>query len=173
MKNYLPAFFALTMLGSCGDSKESKTQILTNNEPTTSADTSVSRPAPIIEITKLVGRPLKEVEKLLGKPNELKKPDPREVPCEDNRCNEASFQDGKYEVVFIHGKADWITINRVSNSLLDEGVITLLGLPESSPAFNNPSNVLRWENVAGIKEISFFSDGSGGIEYIYVKAQTD
>ena len=60
-----------------------------------------------------------------------------------------------------------------TNSLLDEGVITLLGLPESSPAFNNPSNVLRWENVAGIKEISFFSDGSGGIEYIYVKAQTD
>lgn len=82
------------------------------------------------------------------------------------------FQSEKYEVLFINNVADWITINNTSNNILDENVIQLLGLPKTSPSFNNISTVLRWDNLDGIKEISFFNNGSDKIDYIYIKVNT-
>lgn len=68
-------------------------------------------------------------------------------------------------------KADWITINQVSDKDLNKDAIALLGLPKSDPAAET-ATVLRWENVEGIKEISVFNNGSNKIDYIYVKANT-
>ncbi len=127
----------------------------------------------IVNLSEIVGKPLSEVEKLLGKANKIEKAKPSGTPCKENPCDKAFFDSEKIEILFINGKADWITINDVSKYPLDENNIKLLGYPKSSPSFSNPSTVIRWSNVDGIKEIDFFNNGSGKIEYIYVKVKTE
>ena len=125
----------------------------------------------LIDITGIAGKTLTVVEKKLGKPDNIEKDRPSGTPCINGGCNRAFFQSGHYEVLFINGKADWITINNMLAFDLNSGSIKLIGLPKSLPSFRS-SSVLRWTNIKGIKEISFFNNGSDKIDYIYIKAKT-
>lgn len=127
----------------------------------------------LIKINDIVGKTLKQTEKLLGKATNIDKARPSGTPCKTNGgCDKAQFQAGKYEILFINGKADWITINELFGFDLDESSIQLLGLPKSAPNVNSAS-LIRWVNVKGIKEITFFKNGSDKIDYIYIKAKTE
>ncbi|GAA4028758.1 hypothetical protein GCM10022409_11070 [Hymenobacter glaciei] len=125
----------------------------------------------LINISDIAGKSLAGVEKKLGKPDNVEKARPSGTPCTNGECKKAFFQGGHYEVLFINGKADWITINNVSGFDLNSGSIKLLGLPSVQPAFTS-SSVVRWTNIKGIKEISFFNNGSDKIDYIYIKVKT-
>ncbi|MEN9612944.1 MAG: hypothetical protein RLZZ628_3758 [Bacteroidota bacterium] len=148
-----------------GSSKS--TQKETKSKP--NQEVSVSK---IIPIQSLVGKSEKDVAQILGKGEQSEKVKPRNTPCQDKGCDKIAYQAGKYNVVYINGKADWITINNVSEYVLDEKAIALLGIEPRNASFKNPSMVIRWEQVEGINEISFFNNGSDKIDYIYVKAFT-
>lgn len=127
----------------------------------------------VIDIMKIAGKSASDVEKILGKPSSVDKVKPGRTPCETKGCKKATYQDGKFEIVYINDVADWITIDDVSSVTLDESAITTLSLINVKPSFSNPPVVIRWSNVNGIKEISFFNNGQNKVEYIYIKVKTD
>jgi hypothetical protein len=63
--------------------------------------------APIVEIKRIAGKPEAEVSKALGPSAKC------ETIKQGKRC---AYRDGQVEVVFIGGKADWMTINGVRRS---------------------------------------------------------
>ena len=155
------------ILASCGDNKRSQTE--------TKASTVQATPIKIdtvINIADIANKTIKEVNNLLGKPNSMDKAKPSGTPCKTNPCDKAFYKDSKFEIIFINKVADWITINNVSNLPMNEDLITSLGLPKTKPSFSNPSNVIKWTNIKGFKEISFFNNGSNKVDYIYIKTNT-
>lgn len=98
---------------------------------------------------------------------------PSNTPCENTPCEKANYQSDKFEIVFINDKSDWITINKLSENEINNENIELLGLKSAEPSFDNPGNVKKWNNIVNIKEISVFDNGSGKIDYIYIKAITE
>ena len=157
---------AVTFIISCGGSDSNAAAADSKKTESPASDIK-----PVVNISTLIGKTLAESESVLGKADNVEKVSPGKTPCKENPCDKASFQSGKYEIVFIDGKADWITINQVSAYDLNNDAIALLGLPKSDPATSN-TTMLRWENVEGIKEIRFFNNGSNKIDYIYVMANT-
>ena len=51
---------------------------------------------------------MQQIEKAFGKPTKKEVAKPSRTPCP---CNKLSYRNGQIEVVFMKGKADWITIN--------------------------------------------------------------
>jgi len=76
------------------------------------------------------------------------------------------------EIVFIGGKADWITINALSKLDFSPGALESFGFAQASPTFRN-DNVMRWTNLEGLHEVSLFPGSGGKSDYLYVKAVTD
>ena len=136
---------------------------------TTEDKASENKVQKIINLKDIAGKQLSDVEKVLGTAEKTEKAQPSGTPCKQTPCDKMFFQNGKFEVLFINKVADWITINNTSQNELNENVIELLGLTKKSPTFKNISNVIRWENIEGIKEISFFNNGSNKVDYIYIK----
>jgi len=171
MKNLTTSlfFFILSLLiCSCGDSSSKEA------DKTSGENTNQTKPAAssVVNLPGIAGKTMAEVEAVLGKAESTEKANPSGTPCKENPCDKAFYQSGKFEILFINGKSDWITINNLSDHELSENNIELLGLPRSAPAFNNPAITIRWEAVEGIKTISFFNNGSGKIDYVNIKVTT-
>lgn len=128
----------------------------------------------VVDINAIAGKPLDQVKTLLGEPTNVTSTKISDVGCPNNLCDRYDFQDGKFEVVFIRGVADLITINNVSNLPIDKHVITALGLPAVEPTFSkNPKHGLMWKDIEGLKMVSFFSDKNDRVRYIYVQTNTE
>ena len=126
----------------------------------------------IIDVSTIIGKNKTDIEKILGKPDNVEMIKPINTPCQDTACEQANYQSNKFEIVFINDKADWITINQVSEYEINDESIELLGLEAALPTFNSPGNVTKWNNIENIKELSIFDDGSGHMGYISIKAIT-
>jgi hypothetical protein len=127
----------------------------------------------IIDVSSIIGKNKTEIEKILGKPDNVEMIKPSNTPCVNVPCEKANYQSDKFEIVFINDKSDWITINKVSEFEINNENIELLGLELKEPSFNNSGNVTKWNNIENIKEISIFDNGSGKIDYIYIKNLTE
>jgi hypothetical protein len=166
MKNPLPVLLFAGLLTSCSGESNS-------SYPQEAAKTEASAPVKVVcDIQALAGKTAKEVQKLYGKPDASKPETVRAGPCKSKHCTSSTYQNGRIEVVYINDKADWITVNEVTGQSLNANAIQLLGLPVTSPSFNNPSNVIRWSLVKGLYEVSAFSNGSGGISYFHILSKT-
>jgi hypothetical protein len=161
-----------TIIYSCGEATV-ETEKPTETVSEQPAADKTAAPKTIIDLNSIAGKSAADVEKVLGKAESTDKAKPSGTPCEDSPCDKSSYQSGKYEIVFINGKADWITINNLSDYTLDVNAVELLGLPSTSPVFDNPTSVIRWEGVNDIAKISFFSNGAGKISYADIKVATE
>jgi hypothetical protein len=173
-KNLLFIFlFAVTAsILSCGEPTPEKADAVENKTEAESKEPA-AKPASntIVNLSSISGKTLAEVEAVLGKAESTEKASPSGTPCKENPCDKAFFQSGKYEIVFINGKADWITINNLSEYTLSETNIELLGFTLTPPVSSN-TTVIRWEDVDGIGQVSFFNNGSGKIDYANIKVAT-
>lgn len=117
--------------------------------------------APIVELSKISGRAVKEVEKLLGPPTETAKTEkgPKRI-----------YKEGSIEVVYINEKADWITVTPTKKIPFTKDALKELGLEVTPPTFSN-EHVMRWESLKDYQSISIFP-GPNGIDYIYVMTKT-
>ena len=117
--------------------------------------------APIVEIKKIAGKSEVQVSGVLG----------RSVKCETikqgKRC---AYRNGQVEVVFIGGKADWMTINGMSETIFSPSALTAIGLEEREPTVRTPF-LLRWEPTQGFKSVSIFK-GKTGVDYAYIRSKT-
>ncbi|MFV5697436.1 hypothetical protein ACM55H_03620 [Flavobacterium sp. ZT3R17] len=127
----------------------------------------------IIDVSSIIGKNKTEIEKILGKPDNVEMIRPSNTPCVNVPCEKVNYQSDKFEIVFINDKSDWITINKVSEFEINNENIELLGLELSEPSIYNHGNVTRWNNIENIKEISIFDNGSGKMDYIYIKSITE
>ncbi len=169
MKKFPVAILLLAfavVIYSCGSSSD-KTESATEEK----ASVTKSTITPVVNVSAIAGKSPEEVEAILGKAESTEKASPGGTPCKENPCDKSFYQAEKFEVIFINGKADWITVNNLSDHELNENNIALLGLSPSTPAFSNP-NIIRWENDDGIKQVSFLSNGAGKIDYADVKVAT-
>lgn len=117
--------------------------------------------ATLFDVTAVVGKSEKEIAKAFGEP------DTCSMSKYGHKCE---YKDGRLEVVFIKGRADWITVNGLGKVPFNDDAITALGLARRPPTATMPT-VKRWENVQGLLLVSVFK-GSSGSDYAYVKAHT-
>ncbi|MGE8344048.1 MAG: hypothetical protein ACN6OI_23710 [Flavobacterium sp.] len=157
MKKIFPLIVAL-LLFSCNSKHD--TQVKSTKEV-------------IVDIKKIVGKNKEEVAKILGKSDKVEPFSESSTPCKDIPCEKAFYQKDKFEIIFINGKSDWITINDLSKYDFSEENIEILGLPSSVPDFKNPRDLIRWKNIEGVNEINIFNNGSDKISYAYIKVKTE
>lgn len=125
------------------------------------------------DIKSIAGKSITDVEKILGKADKTEAFSESSTPCKNIPCKKVYFQKDKYEIIFINGKSDWITINNLSEYDFEEGNIELFGLTRIEPEFKNPTDLIRWKNIEGLNEINIFNDGSDRISDAYIKVITE
>jgi len=165
MKFRLYVFISLFLLYGCGSSpskilQSSPTSKSTSSSPQVSQKTS-------IKISDIAGKNPDQVAKIFGAPTASETVKPSRTPCP---CPKNSYKDGTIEIVFIEGKADWITINSLDDAPYSAETLTLLGIEQKPASFSN-ENVMRWENIPGLLEVYIFP-AQGSVNYAYVKTAT-
>lgn len=118
----------------------------------------------------------KEVAKVLGDPDGKIKAskDCDYLPS----CNETTYQNGKYEVLYYKNKLKWITINQ--KGLFNKNAIRYAGFQSCEPTFSDPLVGYDWRNsetrgtatgplipIKGLRQVCAFPD------YILITVETD
>jgi len=115
----------------------------------------------VIDIPALVGKSKADAVKIIGEP----------ISCGSSKYGEkCQFKKAETEIVFIKGKADWITVEGLDDKPFSNSTIELLGFKAQSPSFSN-SFTKRWEPLQGLRSVSLFK-GSSNSDYAYIKAYT-
>lgn len=122
---------------------------------------TVAEASSVIDIPKIAGQSMKQVsEQLKAAPT-----------CAKNkRGTKCDYNDGSIEIVYIDGKADWITVNGLEQVPFTDAGIMRLGFSQKSPSFHSPM-VMRWSSLPGVLEVSMFK-GQTGTDYAYIKVKT-
>jgi len=123
--------------------------------------TGLVQAEPIVDITKIAGKGESEVARYLNKP----------ISCSKSKYGKnCQYKKGETEIVFIQGKADWITVEGIDNIPFSKAALIALGLKETRPSFSN-NYTMRWESIEGIREVSLFK-GNSSSDYAYIKVKT-
>lgn len=117
---------------------------------------------PLLDIQTVAGKSPKEVQTALGKPSSTEK---------TKYGPKMTYRDGEVEIVYIHGKADWITVTPTKVVPFSEAALAELGLPAFAPNFSN-QHVMRWEPCGRqYLSLSVFPSEKG-VFYFYLKVAT-
>ncbi|CAM2781225.1 hypothetical protein JHFBIEKO_2256 [Methylobacterium mesophilicum] len=76
------------------------------------------------------------------------------------------------EIMFINGAADWFTVTPKNAAYLPSS-LGQLGLPTDSAPASSTQYAMRWLGLAGLREVTAFPDGSGNVNYFYIKARIE
>ena len=115
----------------------------------------------IIDIFSIAGKSKHEVSEVLGKP----------TSCGSSKYGEkCQFKKAETEIVFIKGKADWITVEGLDNYPFKNETLKEIGLKQSNPTFSN-AFTKRWEYKQGLLSVSLFK-GERNSDYAYIKVYT-
>jgi hypothetical protein len=117
---------------------------------------------PIINIELIAGKTPADVAKILGKPSQQSK---------TKYGPKAVYKNGKIEVVFIDGKADWITVYEMEGISFDAKAIEVLGLKAEPPTSQNAYGI-HWEPHRLYNSIAIFPLDKIKVAYAYVKVAT-
>ena len=114
-----------------------------------------------VDIPMIAGKTQAEVAAVLGQPS----------TCENvEQGKKCSYQPGKTDIVFIAGKADWITVNALDDVPYSKNALPFLGLKASTPSSANKF-VMRWSGVSNLIDVSIFPS-EGQVSYAYIKTAT-
>lgn len=119
----------------------------------------------MIDVASIMGKPRKGAEKVLGPP----------VNCEQSKrgpkCNYEAQGKPPVEIVYIKGKADWITVSGLGDVPFSARALPYLGFASSPDPSVANDNVIRYTNIEGAVEVSLFPDGKK-VDYAYIKTST-
>lgn len=125
MKFRLLTFVALILLSGCGSPAS---DVVEQSSP--SVPLSSSQAFPALKISDIAGNTPDVVAKVLGSPTSTETVNPSRTPCP---CEKQIYKNGEIEIVFIEGRADWITIN------LPASQVDTSGSYSSVQQFDNPT----------------------------------
>lgn len=122
---------------------------------------SVQEIIAVVDIATIAGKSEADVGLVLGEP----------LSCEDvSQGKKCLYQQGDTEIVYISGKADWITIEALDVAPYSDMALSYIGLTASPPTFSNEF-VKRWSGISGLLEVSIFPAPSS-VDYAYIKVIT-
>ncbi|MGK0473191.1 MAG: hypothetical protein ACJAR0_003687 [Candidatus Azotimanducaceae bacterium] len=115
----------------------------------------------VVDVAKIAGMSQAEVATYLGKP----------LSCGPSKHGaRCQYEIGETEIVFIGGRADWITIEGINHIPFSKTALRAIGLSESAPSFAN-NFTMRWNAISGLLEVSIFKAGANS-DYAYIKVRT-
>lgn len=122
---------------------------------------------PVIEIPAIAGRSRDEISARYGEPDSMKteQVNGREYPV-------GYYGDGAFEVVFVNGSGEWLTIWGRGRIPYSEAALPAMGLAARRPTEETQIG-LRWENIPGILELNLFSSDvePGTAHYAFVEVR--
>lgn len=173
MRQYLLAASIMPFIAGCGeksatlDSKEDELHVVDhqknagNNPAKDSLAARQSMSSPVFDVRKIAGASEAEVVAVLGPP----------ISCgtvkQGRKC---SFQTAETEVIFISGKADWISVESLDGAPYSSEILPMLGFEQTAPSFSN-EHVIRWNSIPGFLEVSAWPAGKG-VDMVYIKTAT-
>ncbi len=117
---------------------------------------------PVLDITRIAGRSQPYLINYLGEP----------VNCMGIKYGlKCQYVKGKTTVVFINGKADWLTVEALEGVPFSPIALETIGLTKTEPTFSN-SHVIRWEPLNNLRSVAIFPNGANA-DYAYIKVSTD
>lgn len=123
----------------------------------------------VLDVPSIAGKSKSEVESKIGVAEcDASRKISESGPVHGERC---TFSKSGAEIVFIDGKADWITANAMSTVSFDVSAIESLALPPQPPTFKS-EHVIRWENIPGYLSVSVNPGADGKVFFAYIKVAT-
>ena len=110
----LVIIWLFSLLGCSDTSSEINTQTSPSIPP---VETQIAS-EPLLKISDIARKTPAELEKQFGFPTSTEIVNPSSTPCP---CDKNAYRDGEIEVVFMNGKADWITVNLPANKIDTSG----------------------------------------------------
>lgn len=108
---------------------------------------------PLVQLSSFAGKPRAEAEQVLGASQSC------QAALHSERCNYAN----RVEVVYIDGKADWITVSFPYGRFpLAPESLGLLGLPSSEPQ-SGDENQIGWTAIQGLRSVQMVGDENGAM----------
>jgi len=99
--------------------------------------------APLFRIADVAGRDETGVAAVLGPPWQ----------CASSRYSRrCSYAPGATEIVYIDGKADWLTVTALGDAPLDEQLLMRIGLQPTPPGTASDEE-LQWTSLGGLREV--------------------
>lgn len=117
--------------------------------------------APLFRIGEVAGRSEAELATVLGPPWDC------ESSLYSRRCR---YAPGGTEVVFIDGKADWLTVRSPGEVGFDASALTRIGLAARKPD-RTTAEELIWSDLGGLREVRVVSDG-GTVQLLHIKVKS-
>ena len=99
--------------------------------------------APLFRIADIAGKAEAEVAAVLGPPWNC------ESTLHSRRC---SYAPGSTEIVYIDGKADWLTVTALGESPLDDALLMRIGLKAAKPGSASDEERV-WTGLSGLREV--------------------
>ena len=154
---------AVTSAAACG-----REEPATNHGLVDTTRPPVAAPSPVVDIPSIANKTEAEVATVLGQPTGQDT-----IRNNGKRYPKRIYRNGDIDIVFVDGRADWITVFGQGRLPYGTGVLAALGLPYRTPTFENPPAVIRWSNIRGIHEVSVFPGKNGRAYYAYVLINTE
>jgi len=115
----------------------------------------------VVDVSKLAGKSKDEVADYLGSPGR----------CKFHRWGEiCRYRKDKLEILYISGKADWITIEELKDIAFEAEALRSLGLRVKEPDVRDDKSML-WNDLDGLKEVTIFNT-RGMVDHAYIKVAT-
>jgi hypothetical protein len=106
---------------------------------------------PLVQLADFAGKPRAEAEQALGASQAC------QIALHSERCNYAN----RIEVVYIDGRADWITVSfPYGRYALEPRTLGLLGLPVSEPQGGDEKQ-MSWTAIKGLRSLQLVGDENG------------
>jgi hypothetical protein len=114
-----------------------------------------------LDVGKLAGKSKHEVADYLGSPGR----------CKFHRWGEiCRYRKRNVEILYISGKADWITVEGLKDTAFEPEALRSLGLSVKEPDVRDEKSML-WKDLDGLKEVTIFNT-RGMVDHAYIKVAT-
>lgn len=148
---------ALALLGACQPDDAPRIKPATPPPPP---------PAVVVNVLEIAGRSEAEVAQILGGPKL------RSTAVNDGKAYPVLYyQEGQTEVVYVEGKAEWISVRNLSHLPFSTEALAALGISNAGePSFVSES-VIRWENrkYPMLHGVHLFHEQGGRLDYAYIQ----
>ena len=120
----------------------------------------------VVNVPEIAGKSEAEVAQILGEPTE------RSTTKNDGKTYpDLFYQNGKVEVVYVDGKAEWISVMDLQTLPFGTEALPALGITDAGePSFAN-RHVIRWQGrqYPPLEGVHLFPDQGGQLGHAYIQ----
>jgi hypothetical protein len=116
----------------------------------------------LIDLPGIIGKSESAVAEMVGQPTKC---------TSTKHGRKCIYEKAETEIVFIKGKADWITVEGIDTLPFNKNALSSIGIKAQAPSYINDFT-MRWEYLQGVRSISLFGVGSNA-DYLYIKVYTE